>query len=317
MDSSTARTLLGVGTDATEDEIRDAFHEQIKQSHPDKSDAENATERSRQIINARDRLLKEINSEDTAGSTTKTGKRSTNKQPENTTTGGANTRTSSQDDDSSKRKRTRTTGGRQSTTSTKRETQKHRGGDWRNQTDGYRQATSTADSTGQSQTTKQQTTPNQKTETGTGNTTVNDTADSNRTSKPPSDPWEFYALMLGLSVTYILGAIHYLAEVLDTVGALSYLYLVDGGAGWGCLVVGCAGLGWMFHRRPAGAIWVIYPVAMIVPAAIVDAIVVALKFILPASTVDSIGAVLIVLAAFFPAINGFRLVYRYLKSLRE
>ncbi|WP_394324899.1 DnaJ domain-containing protein [Haloarcula amylolytica] len=49
--------VLGVDSGATDADVKEAFREQIKEEHPDQSDSDNADERSKRLIEARDALL--------------------------------------------------------------------------------------------------------------------------------------------------------------------------------------------------------------------------------------------------------------------
>lgn len=51
--------VLGVTADASPEDVRAAYRARLKESHPDLSDAENATERTRRIVRARDVLTDE------------------------------------------------------------------------------------------------------------------------------------------------------------------------------------------------------------------------------------------------------------------
>lgn len=55
--------VLDVPTDAAADEIRDAYRERLKEAHPDLSDDDDASERTRRIVRARDVLTDEAERE--------------------------------------------------------------------------------------------------------------------------------------------------------------------------------------------------------------------------------------------------------------
>ena len=51
--------VLDVDPDASEEAIRDAYHEKVKEHHPDQSDDPNAKEKFRQVREAKETLLDE------------------------------------------------------------------------------------------------------------------------------------------------------------------------------------------------------------------------------------------------------------------
>lgn len=105
MDEGKARDILGVRADASEEEIKQAYRELVREEHPDISDHSNATERFKRIKEARELLTQEKTSRSTTSSTTRDSTRSTS----------ARSSTSSGDSDttenSSRSNSSRTSGG--------------------------------------------------------------------------------------------------------------------------------------------------------------------------------------------------------------